>query len=158
MQTPTFSLLPAAALVVALFGLAACDGPREQATVGQKIDSAVAKIDQKTESTLAKIEQKTEQAVSVLKKDVDTAQVAGGTVLDTAAMKVKDATITTSVNAVLARDAALSALKINVDTSAGRVALRGTAPDAAARERATQLAQRVDGVVGVDNQLKVRSN
>jgi osmotically-inducible protein OsmY len=34
----------------------------------------------------------------------------------------------------------------------------GAARSVAARERATQLAQRVDGVVSVENQLKVRSN
>ena len=65
---------------------------------------------------------------------------------------------TTSINAELTKDASLSALKIDVDTSQGRVALRGTAPDAASRDRATVLAQRVDGVVSVENQLQVKAN
>lgn len=69
--------------------------------------------------------------------------------------KVKDAAITTAVNAKLAQDKSLSALRIDVDTVNGRVSLRGTAPDAAARERATTLASAVDGVVSVDNQLTV---
>jgi osmotically-inducible protein OsmY len=74
---------------------------------------------------------------------------------DKAGDKVADAVITTSVNAELAKDSSLSALKINVDTANGRVALRGTAPSEAARERATQLASNVKGVVSVDNQLSV---
>lgn len=69
--------------------------------------------------------------------------------------KTKDVTITTKVNAELARDPALSALSIDVDTVDGRVSLRGKAPDAAALERATTLARGVEGVVSVDNQLVV---
>ena len=72
-----------------------------------------------------------------------------------AGSKVADAVITTTVNAELVKDPALSALKIDVDTSAGRVALKGSAPSAAAKDRATQLASAVKGVVSVDNQLRV---
>jgi osmotically-inducible protein OsmY len=72
---------------------------------------------------------------------------------DTVSDKMKDASITTAINAELARDAELSALKINVDTTSGRVVLRGTAPNEASRARATSLAQRIDGVSAVDNQL-----
>jgi hyperosmotically inducible periplasmic protein len=71
--------------------------------------------------------------------------------------KIGDAVITSSVKAELAKDPNLSALKINVDTDNGRVALRGTAPDNVARERATTLAAGVKGVVGVDNQLTVEA-
>ncbi|CAM5779954.1 BON domain-containing protein [Rhizobacter fulvus] len=69
--------------------------------------------------------------------------------------KIDDAMITTSVKAELAKDANLSAMKINVDTSQGRVVLKGSAPSNEAREHATTLAQNVKGVVAVDNQLKV---
>ncbi|MEO6410569.1 MAG: BON domain-containing protein [Burkholderiaceae bacterium] len=69
--------------------------------------------------------------------------------------KVSDAVITTEVNALLVKDPALSALKIDVDTSAGRVALKGEAPNQTARDRATQLASAVKGVVSVDNQLRI---
>ncbi len=69
--------------------------------------------------------------------------------------KVADAAITTSVKAELAKDTLLSMLKINVDTDAGKVALRGTAPSNEARERATTLAGGVKGVLAVDNQLTV---
>lgn len=70
--------------------------------------------------------------------------------------KIDDAMITTSVKTELAKAPNLSALKINVDTAAGPVALKGTAPTAAAREQATTLAQNVKGVVSVDNQLTVQ--
>ena len=73
-----------------------------------------------------------------------------------AANKVDDAVITSAVNAALAKDPQLSALRINVDTDAGRVALKGTAPDAASKDRATALASAVKGVVSVDNQLTIK--
>ena len=147
MRVQKFILLPTTVAMVAMFGITACGKTDEGRTVGQQIDSAVAKVGQKAG-----------QAVAEAKKDVNSTELAAGKAIDTAKVKVKDASITTSINAELARDPNLSALKINVDTSAGRVALKGTAPDAAARDRATQLAQRVDGVVGVDNQLTIRSN
>ena len=70
--------------------------------------------------------------------------------------KIDDAMITTSVKTELAKDANLSALSINVDTADGRVALKGTAPSAAAKDQATTLAQNVKGVVSVDNQLTIK--
>ena len=68
---------------------------------------------------------------------------------------MSDALITTSINAELAKDPKLSALHINVDTDNGRVALHGTAPDQAAKERASQVAGTVKGVVSVDNELTI---
>lgn len=69
--------------------------------------------------------------------------------------KTRDAAITAQVNARLTGDSDLSALGIDVDTSGGRVVLKGSAPNTAARERATMLARGVDGVVGVDNELRI---
>lgn len=142
MHSQRFLLVPALAAAAALT-LSACNR-QDDRTVGQKVDS-----------TMAKVEQKADQAVAEMKEGSSTARSEAGQALDTAGSKVKDATITTTVNAELVRDKDLSATKIDVDTMAGRVALRGTAPDAAAKERATLLAQKVDGVTSVDNQLQV---
>ena len=81
---------------------------------------------------------------------------AAGNAADAVANKSRDVAITTEVNMRLARDDKLSALGINVDTSAGRVVLRGNAPDTASRARATELARGVDGVVEVSNELNVQ--
>jgi len=147
MQAKQLPLLTAMACAAALT-LAACDrDANSDRTVGQKVDSGIAKA-----------EQKAEKGGNEIKKEVNSARETAGKAMDAAGSKVKDAAITTGINAELAKDPSLSVLKIDVDTSEGRVALRGTAPNVAARERATQLAQRVDGVVSVENQLKVRSN
>lgn len=81
---------------------------------------------------------------------------AGRNAGEAASNKVSDAVITTSVNAELARDPQLSAMNIDVDTEAGRVALQGSAPDRTSRDRATQIAAGVEGVVSVDNRLRVQ--
>lgn len=146
MRVRQLPLVSAALALTTVLSLAACDRRQEDRTVGQKIDS-----------TIAKVEQQADRAASEVKKGVDAARASTGETVDAVGNKVKDAAITTAVNAELARDSSLSALKIDVDTSNGRVFLRGTAPDAQARERATQLALRVDGVVSVVNELQVRS-
>jgi len=130
-------LLPVAAAAALALSLAACGEREDERTIGQRIDSTVNQVERKTESMTA-------DARSAADK-------ASNEVTD----KVKDAAITTSINAELAKDKDLSALKIDVDTQDARVRLNGTAPDAAARDRATALARAVDGVVAVDNQLVV---
>jgi len=70
-----------------------------------------------------------------------------------AAGKLDDATITTKVNAALARDKDLSAIRIDVDTQNGVVTLTGPAPTASAKERASEVARQVQGVTSVNNQL-----
>ena len=125
----TTSHLMAALVTAALAGVAltGCNKPDDGRTAGQKLDSVIAKTEQKSADTKAEVKQ-----------------------------DVNDATITASVNAELAKDSELSALRINVDTNHGNVSLRGSAPDATARDRATQLASAVQGVSNVDNQLVVR--
>lgn len=138
------SLATLTAALVAAGTLAACDRSANNETVGQKVDGAVAQVEKKVEE--AKTD--AQAAGSEAKQAVTNAA-------DAVANKAQDAAITASVNAELAKDPALSALRINVDTIDGKVALRGTAPDAAARERATSLAKAVSGVKSVDNMLEI---
>jgi hyperosmotically inducible periplasmic protein len=140
-RSTTLTLFTALA---AALTLAACNRTDDGRTAGQQVDSTVAKVEKKTD------EMQADARVAAEKAKENTAGA-----MDTVAIKAKDAVITTSVNAELAKDSQLSALRINVDTVEGRVALKGTAPDSASRERATTLAQRVDGVKSVDNQLTV---
>jgi hypothetical protein len=140
-------LRPIAAMTaaVAVTALAACNRPADDnRTAGERVDSAVAKTERQAGEVKAEVKSAAANAGQATERA--TAEVSD---------KVKDAAITTAVNAKLATDKGLSALKIDVDTVDGRVSLRGTAPDAAARDRATTLARAVDGVVSVDNQLVV---
>lgn len=142
-QTRHLTLIAAAAATLAL---AAC-GQNEDATVGQRIDNGV---------------NQTQSAATEMKNDAREAgrdmQAAGTEAGQAMAQGAGDMAITAKVNAALAADDQLSALKINVDTEGGRVALKGTAPDADSRDRATTLAAAVDGVIAVDNRLVVEKN
>jgi hyperosmotically inducible protein len=158
LRTHNIVVVPSLIALAVVLGLGACSQQIDDRSTGQKVDATIAKVEQKTDAAVATVEQKTDQAMASVKSGVNSAGTGTGIVVDTAKAKLSDAAITTSINAELARDPALSALKIDVDTSAGRVALHGTAPDASSRDRATVLAKGVDGVVGVDNLLEVRTN
>lgn len=135
--------------------LAAC-GKQDDRTVGQKVDATVNAVEQKTDDAAEKLRQESAdlkaRSGEALDKAADKTTSAANQVVAT----VEDAAITTSVNAELAKDPTLSALSINVDTAAGAVTLRGTAPSTVARERATALAMAVKGVRSVDNQLLIK--
>lgn len=131
------TLLLVAAIAVLLAG---CDQSNQDRTAGQKLDAAVAQTGQKSEEFKTDIKNSTANAVNAV------------------ADKTRDAAITAAVNAELMRDSKLSALKIDVDTTDGRVVLRGTAPDTASVERAKVLAGAVSGVVSVENALTVARN
>ena len=105
---------------------------------------------------MASTERKADEVKADIKAGAADVKDAAAKATDSVKQVVSDATITTSINAELAKDKALSALKINVDTKDGRVALKGTAPDSSSKERATTLAAAVTGVASVDNQLTVR--
>lgn len=124
--------------------LGACGKTNESTTAGEKLDSAVSTVEKKTE-TLG----------TDMKQGMDAAKTGAADAVDTVKAQTQDASISTQVTAELARDPELSALKIDVDTQAGKVVLKGTAPSDAARSRAVTLTRAVSGVVDVDNQLQI---
>jgi osmotically-inducible protein OsmY len=75
---------------------------------------------------------------------------------DQAGQAIDDAAITASVKSKYLLDDTLKGLQIDVDTEQGIVRLTGSVQDDAAKERATQIAQGVEGVMNVDNQLTVQ--
>lgn len=71
--------------------------------------------------------------------------------------KVEDAAITAKVKTALVGEPGLQALKIDVDTANGVVTLTGAVDTPQSLDRATQVAQAVDGVKSVDNRLNVKA-
>ena len=140
-----------AAAVIAAFALAGCD----KADTASSANDMVKQTEQKAKEIGAEASQQASKGVAEVKEAsrdlAQDAKQAGSEVAD----KVSDAVITTSVKAELVKDPSLSAMKINVDTAAGRVVLKGSAPSPAARDQAVRLAQGVKGVVSVENQLKI---
>jgi hyperosmotically inducible periplasmic protein len=155
LMVPTLGALLAS---VALVGCNRQDSDgRAESTPGQRSDAVVTKAERQGEQAQSRSSQAVSEAKQDAREAVQDAKQAGKQASEQAGGAVNDAVITASVNAGLAKDKNLSALKIDVDTSGGRVALHGTAPDAASRDRATEIAQTVKGVVSVDNQLTVAS-
>lgn len=144
MNVSRHTLTPLLAALAATFALAACNRNDDGMTTGQKVDESVAKVERKAEDAKASIQESTQDA-----------RQAANNAGDKVATAVADATITTTVNAELAKDSKLSAIKIDVDTAQGRVALRGSAPDAESKDRATRIAANVKGVMSVDNLLTI---
>ena len=151
---------------LAALTLTAC-GRDDSRTAGQQLDSTIAKVEQKAgeikaeaQVDAAKARSRTEVAANKAGEAINQTLGKVATQVENTAEvvsdKMADASITTRVNAELAKDTTLSALRINVDTVNGKVSLRGSAPSSLARDRATTLAAKVKGVSAVDNQLDVR--
>lgn len=68
---------------------------------------------------------------------------------------INDTAITAKVRAKLNGTDRLNDANINIQTTNGVVTLTGKVEDVQAKDQASQLAQRVDGVKSVDNQLDV---
>lgn len=147
MNPRSLTLTPLLASLIAAVALVACNRAEEPRTAGQVLDQTVTQVEKKAKEIGADMRAGGEKAA-------DAVAAAGTKTADA----VRDAAITVEVKAMLAKDPGLSALRIDVDTTAGRVALRGTAPTAAARERASQLAKAVTGVTGVNNELSVKAD
>lgn len=148
----------ALACVVAVAALSACGKTDDGKTVGQQVDSAIAKSEQAAAEAKVKTEGAMSDAGSTLKGAAQKAEASGKTMTDKAEAKFDDVGITAAVTAELAKDPDLSAFKINVDTKNGAVLLKGTAPTLAAKERAAVIAKSAKGVMSVENQVVVKGS
>ena len=72
-----------------------------------------------------------------------------------AGVAIDDAAITTKVKAAVFAEPGLKSLDINVETRDGVVTLAGTVGSPELKHRATQVAQHVEGVRSVSDQLVV---
>ena len=145
-------------LLVTLPILMACESADSTKTVGQKLDTAVAKTEQAATDVKDATKASIESATAALRDGAAQAKVAAQTATDNMSFDAQDAAITASVSAGLIKDPDLSAIKIEVDTKKGVVSLYGPAPSQAALERATMIAKAVKGVSAVDNKLTVKTS
>lgn len=116
----------------ALF-VAGCSDQSGQ-TVGQKVDRAADKVAASTEKAADNVGAATQKAGD----------------------KIDDATITTKVKTALMAEPGLKSLEINVDTRDNNVTLAGTVASPELKQKAMQIAQSVEGVKSVSDQLVVK--
>ncbi|VTU33607.1 BON domain-containing protein [Variovorax sp. PBL-E5] len=156
------------ALVIACAALAlgACDDRAGKDTASRSADPDVQKAENAVAAGASKAAELAETArdkteAFIKSPGVQRDAVAAGQALKNAGnamvATVDDAAITASVSTALAKDPELSAVRIDVNTKGGAVSLRGPAPSAAAKARASEIAKAQTGVSSVDNQLDVRS-
>lgn len=132
----------AATLIIVVGGLAACGQREGGETVGQKVDKALHRS--------AEAGREVREGAREVARDTNTAVMGAGA-------RAEDAKITTQVKTGLSADKDLSAAHIDVDTKDGIVTLKGTAPTAAAKTRASEIARNVKDVKSVDNQMQIRA-
>lgn len=125
-------------IATALFAAALTAGCNRNDT---STSDAGRKIDQAQENAAAKMDQATAQ---VKEQAAD------------AGDKIDDAAITAKVKTALVAEPGLKALQIDVDTANGVVTLSGSVDSPNNLDRATQVAQAVQGVKSVDNRLTVK--
>jgi hyperosmotically inducible protein len=76
---------------------------------------------------------------------------------ETLGQNIDDTTITTSVKSKMAADKASSLTRVGVETTRGTVQLTGVVDSQATKNKAAEIAQSVDGVKSVVNNLQVQS-
>jgi hyperosmotically inducible protein len=141
-----------------LFALTACGKKEEGKTVGQSVDAGIAKTEQLAKQAEEKAAASLASAGDAVKQATKEAEASGSQAAGKLGEKIDDIAITALVSTGLAKDPELSAIKINVDTKAGVVTLNGPAPSASAKDKATDIARQVKGVVSVNNQLVVKAS
>lgn len=127
MHTRSHHGLLAALLIGAAALSAGCDQPSKPGSLTQKMDTGADKIASATDRATAK----------------------AGVVID-------DAAITAKVKSAVLAEPGLKTLQIDVDTKDAVVTLRGTVDNDALKSRATQIAQNVNGVRSVVDNLDVK--
>jgi hyperosmotically inducible protein len=122
----------------------------------QKIDQNVATANQELKATGEEIKQGADKAGAAIQRGADKVQTQVETKVVPAAKELfNDANITATVKTKLAGDPAINALTVNVDTSHGQVTLSGKVALAEQKVEAEKVANKVDGVKSVVNQIQV---
>ncbi|MCV2356480.1 BON domain-containing protein [Paucibacter sp. B2R-40] len=156
-KNPSPQVMRALAAAIIALSLAACSKEGDDArTPGKKLDDGIARVEQQSEAMKADVQRGSAEAASATSAAVQDVKQASLEMREKMGADLSDAGIVTLVKARLAGDTALTASSINVDSTQGRVVLRGTAADAVAVGRAREIASGVKGVQAVDNQLTVK--
>lgn len=142
-------------VLLAAVALGACNRRDESGTAGQKVDAAITKADEKIEAAKDSMARDADQAKAAANQAMTDAKQSTGDAARAAGEMLTDTAITGRIKASLMAENGLKLRDVSVETQSGRTVLRGTAPNAAARDQATQIAGAVQGVVAVDNQLTV---
>jgi len=131
----SFKAIFASMMIVS--GLVACDKPGTAESAGKKIDQAAENVSTATSNTVDKASQ------TLTEKSKET-----GKAMD-------DTEITAKIKAILLNEPGLQSLKVTVVTVNNVVTLTGSADTKANKEKIEKLAEAVNGVKSVKNNLTI---
>lgn len=137
-------LLQLASASALALSLAACDQNTSAEKIGRDVGRAADKAGQQIG-----------QAAATAERKIDQTAAAAGEKLAEAGNAMDDAALTAKVKSALIAEPGLKALAIDVDTSGGVITLNGTVNNDENRNKAVQLAQGVQGVKSVRDNLVV---
>ena len=138
--------------LAALAALGACSDRNADQTVGQRVDSAIGRAGEVARDVRKGGEEAAQDArTATIGAASQARQTASG-----GGARADDAKITSQVQEGLKADKDLGGGTIDVTVREGVVTLKGSAPSAAAKARAAEIARNAKDVKSVDNQLSVR--
>lgn len=142
-----------AGAVAAALSLAACGDNRNDTPATSRVDAPVTSSSTTpADRTTADASAAANRAGTAMDNAANRVEKAG----DTAASKAGDAATTAKVKARLMAEPGIDSLQIDVDTSNGRVTLKGEVDTPEHRARAKELAGSIEGVSGVTDQLSLK--
>jgi osmotically-inducible protein OsmY len=149
----TNATVRAAAIVLAAFGLAACDratteqAQRDATDASRRVGNALERTGEKIADATRKATAEVKETAGEAKAKVESPETRAS---------ISDAAITASIKTDYLKDPDLSVLKIDVDTKDGVVVLNGTAQTEDGKKRAERIAGAIKGVKEVRNHLTVK--
>lgn len=151
-QTTRMQLLAAFAAGSVLFA-AGCD---QRNTTTSSTTPATPPVSSATPSTAGRVAGATDNAADKVAAATERAGDKMAAMTEKAGDKIDDAAITAKVKTALMAEPGLKSLDINVDTRDNVVTLAGTVGTQELKQRASHVAQSVNGVKSVSDQLVVK--
>jgi len=146
---------PATAACLLALNLAACDQKPSGEQSGKSFDSTTGQAPNKMDQAGDTAKKNVEQAADAAQ---DKAKQAGDMIREKTASAgdaLADAALTAKVKSALVAESGVNALEIEVSTTNGIVTLNGTTNSQASRDKAAQIASKIEGVKSVRNELKI---
>jgi len=140
-----------AGMAAAAILLAGCNQKTEPAADTKKSSSFSSSV----ESTAKKVEKAADTAMDKTQSAMNTAGDKIESAADKTGVAISDTAITAAIKSKFIADPDLKAIDINVETIKGTVTLKGNVDSERNRDRATTVAQGVDGVKSVSNTLVI---
>lgn len=149
------TMLPVSVLALAMFGAAGCTDS-EQERAEERTEQTAQETEREAREAADYTEDRAEDAGDYTERKANEAGDYASNAADDAGEYFDDATITTKVKAAIFGHDDLSSAEINVETEEGVVQLSGFVEDESDIDLAEEVAEEVEGVQSVENDIQVK--